>query len=75
MEIKMFNNKKYPYKVTVHIDGRHPYLESNELDTESKDVIMTVPARNWKEAEKLALSASTSIRGWRYNVSKIEKDW
>lgn len=72
----MFCKKeKYPYKVTVHINGRHPYLEGSELDQETKDVIMTVPASSWKEAEELALNASSKLGGWRRHVSKIEKDW
>lgn len=72
----MFCKKeKYPYKVTVHINGRHPYLTTNELDEETRDVVMTVPASSWKEAEQLALCAAHKLSGWRYHVSKIEKDW
>ena len=67
--------EKYPYKVTVHINGRHPYLETHELDKETCDVVMIVPASSWKEAERLALQASFKLGGWRYHVSKIEKDW
>jgi hypothetical protein len=72
----MFCKKeRYPYQVTVHINGRHPYLEGHELDKETRDVVMTVPATSWKEAERLALNAAFKLGGWRYHVSKIEKDW
>lgn len=73
--VMWFEREKYPYKVTVHIDGRHPYLEEGYLDKPTRDVVMTVPASSWKEAEKLALSAAFKLDGWRYHVSKIERDW
>lgn len=73
----MFLCKKelFPYKVVVFINGKHPYLETNELDYESKDVVMTVPAKSWKDAEEKALSAARRMEGWRYSVKSISKDW
>ena len=61
-----------PYKVKVHIDGRHPYLESNELDYETRDVELTVPAKNWNHAADVALQASLRLAGWKFSVTSIE---
>lgn len=61
-----------PYKVKVHINGRHPYLKSNELDYETRDVELTVPAKNWNGAADVALRTSMRLAGWSFRVTSIE---
>lgn len=68
----MFRKKRYPFEVTVHLDGRHPYLQSHELDYPSRDVVMIVPAKDWNDAERQALSAGIAMRDcWRCSVKSI----
>lgn len=66
--------ERYPFRVTVHLDGRHPYLESTELDYETRDVVLTVPAKNWNDAEKQAMLAARNIKNkWSWSVTSIER--
>ncbi|RWO20636.1 hypothetical protein [Mesorhizobium sp.] len=59
--------------MTVHINGRHPYLVGNELDYPSRDVVLTVPAKNWNDAAKQAMAAARSIPNkWSWSVTAIE---
>jgi hypothetical protein len=59
------------YRVVVHLDGRHPYLKGNELDYETRDVELTVPARSWNDAANVALEASFKMAAWSYSVRSI----
>lgn len=64
----------YPYRVTVHLSGRHPYLDSHDLDYESRDETLTVPAKDWNHAAKVALQAARALPNkWSWWVTKIEK--
>lgn len=47
----MFRRKRYPYSVTMHLSGRHPYLRDHSLDVPSRDIIVVVQALNWADAE------------------------
>ena len=70
----MFRRKRFPYRVTVHLNGRHPYLKGNELDGETRDVVLTVPAKDWNDAERQALSAAAGMpRMWSWHVKSIER--
>jgi len=70
----MFRRKRFPFTVTVHLDGRHPYLASHELDFKSRDVVLTVPARDWNDAERQALVAAMTLPDvWRVNVKSISR--
>lgn len=67
-----FCKQKRVFTVTLHIDGRHPYLQSNELDYETRDVVLTVPAKDWNDAERVAFEAARSIpRKWACSVLSI----
>lgn len=59
------------FRVVVHLGGRHPYLATNELDFETRDVEMTVPAKNWNHAEKVAMQAVRGLRWWSARVTSI----
>lgn len=61
------------FEVVVHLDGRHPYLSGNELDFETRDVTLRIPAKNWNDAERVALQASFKLKSWRYSVSSIKR--
>jgi hypothetical protein len=61
------------FEVVVHLDGRHPYLSGHELDYETRDVSLRVPARNWNDAERVALQASFKLQSWRYSVKSITR--
>lgn len=61
------------FEVVVHLNGRHPYLTGHELDFETRDVTLRVPAKNWNDAERVALQASFKLQSWRYSVSSIAR--
>lgn len=61
------------YEVVVHLNGRHPYLSGNELDFDTRDVTLRVPARNWIDAERVALQASFKLKSWSYSVKSISR--
>jgi len=72
--MSIFQRKRYPFEVVVHLDGRHPYLASNELDFPTRDVTLTVPARNWNDAEKQAFKAAINIRDvWTVSIKSIAR--
>ena len=68
-----FRKRTYPYEVVVHLDGRHPYLEGHELDMETRDVTLTVPAKDWNDAAEQALRAAFPLRAWKYWVRSIRR--
>lgn len=68
-----WRKEKRPYKVTVHLDGRHPYLDGNELDYETRDVTLVVPATGWSNAAEVALEAARGMRCWSRSVNSIER--
>lgn len=61
------------YEVVVHLDGRHPYLAGNELDFETRDVTLRVPAKNWNDAERVALQTSFKLKSWSYGVVSMAR--
>jgi hypothetical protein len=67
----MFGKRLTPYEVVVHVDGRHPYLESHELDYPTRDLTLVVPAKSWDHAATIALRSATHIKGWRFCVTSI----
>lgn len=67
-----WQRERRPYRVTVHLDGRHPYLDGHELDLETRDVTLTVPARSWNDASDVAMRACFGMRAWKYSVKSIE---
>lgn len=70
----MFRRKTSLFSVMLHLDGRHPYLEGNELDFETRDVSMVVPAADWNDAARQAKRVALSIRGWwKCSVSSIAR--
>lgn len=63
------------FRVVVHIDGRHPYLTSHELDYPTRDIVLCVPAADWNDAEKQALEAARSIpEKWSWHVKSIARE-
>lgn len=71
----MFRRRKAKtvFAVLVHLDGRHPYLSSDDLDFPTRDVEMTVPANDWNHAAEVAIEAAHSIQAWRYSVKSIRR--
>ena len=68
----LFRKERHPYRVTIHLDGRHPYLHGSELDYETRDVVFTVPARSWNDAAKVAMCASRHLNCWSKRVKSVE---
>ncbi len=68
-----FRKKTSPFKVTVHLDGRHPYLDGHELDYETRDITLTVPASSWADAENKAFEAVVGMKWWKASVVRIER--
>lgn len=63
------------FQVVVHINGRHPYLQSKELDYETRDVTLCVPASDWNDAERQAMRAARSIPNkWSWHVKSISRN-
>ena len=69
----MFCKKLYPYRVKLHLCGRHPYLENTKYDFETQDIWVTVTARNWKHAEEVALYLPNLPQSWSRRVVAIER--
>ena len=61
------------YEVVIHLDGRHPYLVGSELDFETRDVTLRVPAKDWNDAQRVACQAAFKIKSWRYSVQSIKR--
>lgn len=62
------------YRVTLHLDGRHPYLDPDYgFDKETQDVVVTISAKSWSHAEKTALMISDLPEHWRRSVKGIER--
>jgi hypothetical protein len=70
----IFSRARYPFTVTVYLDGRHPYLEGNELDYPSRNARLLVQARNWNDAERQAwVEARKYMPWWSCRVRGIER--
>lgn len=64
--------KEMPYKVVVHLNGRHPYLQSNELDYDTRDVTLVVAARDWNHAADVGMEAARTIPNkWSWHVVSV----
>jgi hypothetical protein len=62
------------YRVVVHLNGRHPYLTTNDLDYDTRDIVLCVPATDWNDAERQALAAARSIPDkWSWHVKSIAR--
>lgn len=71
--MRLFRRKRYPFTVTVYLDGRHPYIEGQpELNYPSRDVKFLVQARNWKDAERKGLIEAKHLQYWTCHVRCIE---
>lgn len=65
---------EFPFRVKVHLSGRHPYLSTHELDYETREVELVVSARDWNHAAKVAMNAASTIPNkWSCRVLSIEK--
>ena len=71
----MFGRKRQlrTYKVRLHLDGRHPYLEDTKYDKETQDLTVTVSASGWDDAERTALMIRDLPPFWRLSVKGIER--
>lgn len=67
------NSKLYPFKVRMHLGGRHPYLEDTKFDFETQDITVSVTARDWKHAEKVALDLPHLPDSWSRRVTGIDR--
>jgi len=57
----------------VHLNGRHPYLTSHELDYQSRDVELSVAARDWNHAAEVAMDAARNLPDkWSWFVTAID---
>lgn len=66
-----FGSDRWPYTVVMRLDGRHPYLEGNELDYETRDVVLTVPAKSWNDAAKQGFNAIRGLKYWKASVEAV----
>jgi hypothetical protein len=72
--VSLFQRKRYPFSVTMHLSGRHPYLKDSSLDHPSRDVVVVVQARNWDDAERQAFRNVPRDRPhWSSRVKSIAR--
>lgn len=72
--MSIFRRPRYPYSVTMHLSGRHPYLADHTLDVPSRDVVIVVQACNWADAEKQAFrNVPRDKPVWSYHVKAIAR--
>lgn len=65
---------RYPYEVTMHLNGRHPYLKSKRLDYPTRDIVISVAARSFNDAEKIALrSKPENEPAWSWSVKAVRR--
>lgn len=62
------------FVVTVHLGGQHPYRDEPEFQGVSRDVVVTVRAKNWNKAERAAIDeiVRTERNWWSASVKNIE---
>lgn len=65
--------EKWPYRAVVHLNGRHPYLTSHDLDYPTRDVELTVPATSWSDAAKVAIEGVRGLNYWSASVKSLER--
>lgn len=69
--------KKHPFKVTLLLSGRHPYMESHEYDHFDgfKEEAFNVMATGWKDAENKGFDAlrGSGVRYWSSVVKSISR--
>lgn len=77
----MFKNKNLQtFEVLVQYDGHHPYISKEEqinrglnYDYPTIVVTLTIIAKDWNSAAKMALFAKTGIKFYRMWVISISK--
>lgn len=68
--------KESVYLVTVHCDGKHPYLTDGLHDYYTHDVEVKVSASDWSDAAKKAqwmVAIDSQIYAWSYKTIKVVK--
>lgn len=68
-----FSKNTILFEVVVHLNGRHPYYHDHSLDFETRDIVLTVPAKDWNDAAKIAMKISYASDAWSYSVKSIKK--
>ena len=72
--MSFFKRKRYPFEVDLFLSGRHPYLESHELDYENRVITVAVQARDWNHAERQAwVEARKHAPWWKCWVLAISR--
>jgi hypothetical protein len=61
------------YIVTLHLNGRHPYLSTHDLDMPTRDIDVTVKARDWNDAQWQAFRAAPNGEYWSCHVKAIRR--
>lgn len=61
------------YEVDMHLCGRHPYLKETHLDYEDRDITVTVSARDFNHAEKVALFLPHLPKAWSRWVTGVRR--
>lgn len=68
--------KQSVFLVTVHCDGKHPYLTDGLHDKPTQDVEVKVLASNWTDAATKAqwlVATDSQIYAWSYKTIKVKK--
>ncbi len=65
--------KEYPYVAMLSCTGRHPYLQTHELDyfEGCKLVSVRVAARDFNHASRRAANLGPGIRCWGWHVAAV----
>jgi hypothetical protein len=69
--MRLFRRQRRTFQVTMHLNGRHPYLTSTHLDYPSRDITFSVKALNWNDAENQAFRNAPREEYWSCWVVSI----
>jgi hypothetical protein len=73
---KIIREKKQPnFRVTVFVDGKHPYRTEPEFQYKSHTLELDVYAKDWTQAGKTAVNKAIKVYryGWSYRATVIER--
>lgn len=70
---KCLRKRRRVFTVTIKCCGKHPYITDGSLDLETKDFTLVVRARDWNDAENVAMSTviQSGFRTWSYRCHCI----
>lgn len=71
--MNLFRRERYPFEVTVLLDGRHPYREPGFQDFPTRVIVYQVMARSFGDAAKQYFAQRPSNLGqwWKMRLLSV----